>query len=273
MDKDMASTLVHTGRDSHVFVSKRLQECNDLQGMEGGIDTAHVSYLHRYEVDTDPMHQGTLALDDIKSDGNVIFEIEKNDFGLTLFGRRNGDADTYYWRITQWLFPWYTLIPPFGEHALGGHVWVPMDDHSCSRRRLRCCNTGLTHGCAPWWLTWHRRAWLRQPCRQRSTIRRVGRAGEQRRDAPPRARGRSAGVRKGMGLYDASKAALLSLTRTLAAEEAAHGVRVNAVCPGSTLTDFHRARARAAGTDIEALKTQRRDTSMLGRWAEPSEVA
>ncbi len=117
--------------DSHVFVSKRLQECNYLQAMEGGIDTSHVSYVHRYEVDTDPMHQGTRALDYIKADGNVIFEIEKQPFGLTLFGRRNGDADTYYWRVTQWLFPWYTLIPPFGEHALGGHVWVPIDDHNC----------------------------------------------------------------------------------------------------------------------------------------------
>jgi phthalate 4,5-dioxygenase oxygenase subunit len=117
--------------ENHVFVSKRLQESNYLQAMEGGIDTAHVSYVHRYEVDNDPMHQGTRALDYIKADGNVVFDIEKTPFGLTLFGRRNGDADSYYWRVTQWLFPWYTLIPPFGEHALGGHVWVPIDDHSC----------------------------------------------------------------------------------------------------------------------------------------------
>jgi len=116
---------------SHVFVSKRLQECNYLQAMEGGIDTAHVSYVHRFEVDNDPMHRGTKALEYIKADGNVIFEIEKNDFGMTLYGRRNADAQHYYWRITQWLFPWYTLIPPFGEHALGGHVWVPIDDHTC----------------------------------------------------------------------------------------------------------------------------------------------
>jgi len=99
--------------------------------MEGGIDTAHVSYVHRYEVDIDPMHQGARANDYIKADGNVIFSIEKADFCMTLFGRRNGDADTYYWRVTQWLFPWFTLIPPFGDHAMGGHVWVPIDDHNC----------------------------------------------------------------------------------------------------------------------------------------------
>lgn len=114
-----------------VFVSKRVQYSNYLQAMEGGIDTAHVSYVHRYEVDTDPMHQGVKALDYIKADGNVVFEIEKTPFGLSLFGRRNGEPDSYYWRVTQWLFPWFTLIAPFGDHALAGHVWVPIDDHNC----------------------------------------------------------------------------------------------------------------------------------------------
>jgi phenylpropionate dioxygenase-like ring-hydroxylating dioxygenase large terminal subunit len=117
--------------ESHVFVSKRTQDSNYLQAMEGGIDTSHVSYVHRFEVDNDPMHAGTKANDYIKADGNVVFDIEKTDFGLTLYGRRNGEPESFYWRITQWLFPWFTLIPPFGEHALGGHVWVPIDDEHC----------------------------------------------------------------------------------------------------------------------------------------------
>jgi len=79
--------------------------------------------------------------------------------------------------------------------------------------------------------------------------------------------------RKGMGLYDATKAGILAITRTLAFEEAAHGVRVNAVCPGSTLTDFHVAKARAAGKSVETLKTERQSTSLLARWATPQEVA
>ncbi|GAB3626200.1 short-chain dehydrogenase [Pandoraea terrae] len=79
--------------------------------------------------------------------------------------------------------------------------------------------------------------------------------------------------RKGMGLYDATKAGMLAMTRTLAFEEAAHGVRANAVCPGSTLTDFHVNRAQAAGKSIEVLKTQRQDTSLIGRWASPEEIA
>src|SRR5258706_4665909 len=79
--------------------------------------------------------------------------------------------------------------------------------------------------------------------------------------------------RKGMGLYDATKAGMLAMTRTLAFEEAAHGVRANAVCPGSTLTEFHVARGKAAGKSLERLKGERQDTSLLGRWASPEEIA
>jgi meso-butanediol dehydrogenase/(S,S)-butanediol dehydrogenase/diacetyl reductase len=79
--------------------------------------------------------------------------------------------------------------------------------------------------------------------------------------------------RKGMGLYDTTKAGILAMTRTLAFEEAAHGVRANAVCPGSTLTDFHTAKAKAAGKDLEKLKSERATTSLLARWASPQEIA
>jgi 2-hydroxycyclohexanecarboxyl-CoA dehydrogenase len=79
--------------------------------------------------------------------------------------------------------------------------------------------------------------------------------------------------RKGMGLYDATKAGILAITRTLAFEEVAHGVRVNAVCPGSTLTDFHVSKARAAGKSVDTLKSERQTTSLLGRWAMPQEIA
>lgn len=79
--------------------------------------------------------------------------------------------------------------------------------------------------------------------------------------------------RKGMALYDATKAALIAMTRTLAFEETQHGIRANVICPGSTLTDFHVNRTVAAGKSVEELKTQRQDTSLLGRWADPIEMA
>jgi meso-butanediol dehydrogenase/(S,S)-butanediol dehydrogenase/diacetyl reductase len=39
------------------------------------------------------------------------------------------------------------------------------------------------------------------------------------------------------------------------------------------LTEFHVDRARAAGKSLETLKGERRDTSLLGRWATPQEIA
>jgi nitrite reductase/ring-hydroxylating ferredoxin subunit len=117
--------------ESHRYVTKRLQQTSYLQAMEGGIDTSHVSWVHRYEVDRDPMHRHSRALDYIKKDSNVVFDIEEVPHGLTMYGRRLGDEQTHYWRITQWIFPWFTCIPPFGNHALGGHVWVPIDDENC----------------------------------------------------------------------------------------------------------------------------------------------
>jgi 2-hydroxycyclohexanecarboxyl-CoA dehydrogenase len=79
--------------------------------------------------------------------------------------------------------------------------------------------------------------------------------------------------RKGMGLYDATKAGMLAMTRTLAFEEAIHGVRINAVCPGSTLTNFHIRRALATGRSVDQLKSERQSTSLLARWAAPEEIA
>lgn len=79
--------------------------------------------------------------------------------------------------------------------------------------------------------------------------------------------------RKGMGLYDATKAALIALTRTLAHEEAEHGVRVNAVCPGSTLTDYHLKRGVARGLSEKAMQQEVRNDSLFRRWARPEEIS
>jgi meso-butanediol dehydrogenase/(S,S)-butanediol dehydrogenase/diacetyl reductase len=79
--------------------------------------------------------------------------------------------------------------------------------------------------------------------------------------------------RKGMGQYDATKAAILSLTRTLATEEAEHGVRVNAVCPGSTLTPFTLGRAKTRGMTEDELREKGFAPALLNRWATPEEIA
>ncbi|GJD52969.1 Dihydroanticapsin 7-dehydrogenase [Methylobacterium crusticola] len=79
--------------------------------------------------------------------------------------------------------------------------------------------------------------------------------------------------RAGMGQYDVTKAGIVSLTRTLAAEEASRGVRVNAVCPGPTLTPFHIRRGEADGRSRGDLETERRRDCLMERWGTPREAA
>lgn len=79
--------------------------------------------------------------------------------------------------------------------------------------------------------------------------------------------------RVNMGQYDASKAAVLALTRVLACEEARHGIRVNAVCPSSTWTPWTSGRAQARGMSVEELKAKGAVPCLLGRWAEAEEIA
>ncbi|HXF86825.1 MAG TPA: Rieske 2Fe-2S domain-containing protein [Xanthobacteraceae bacterium] len=115
---------------AHRFVSKRLQESNYLQAMEGGIDSSHVSFLHRGELHSDPLHRGTQGAR-YQADTAPKFEVIESRGGLLIGARRNADPGTYYWRITQWIMPWYTMIPPYGANALNGHAWVPIDDENC----------------------------------------------------------------------------------------------------------------------------------------------
>jgi meso-butanediol dehydrogenase/(S,S)-butanediol dehydrogenase/diacetyl reductase len=80
--------------------------------------------------------------------------------------------------------------------------------------------------------------------------------------------------RAGMGQYDTTKAAVLGFTRALAVEEAPHGIRVNAVCPGGTITPYHIERAAQRGVSEETLRRARADDNgLFGRWAEPREIA
>ena len=79
--------------------------------------------------------------------------------------------------------------------------------------------------------------------------------------------------RAGMGQYDVAKAGIISMTKTLAFEEAAHGIRANAVCPGLTLTPFHLRRAQAEGRTREDLDAEAAHGCLARRWAEPREIA
>jgi phthalate 4,5-dioxygenase oxygenase subunit len=118
-------------RDSQRFVSKRIQECNYLQAMEGGIDSSHVSFLHRYTMSSDPLFKGAAGNKYNLADAQPKFEVVQSDGGLLIGARRNAEHGNYYWRVTQWLLPFFTMIPPRGDHSVHGHFWVPIDDENC----------------------------------------------------------------------------------------------------------------------------------------------
>lgn len=76
----------------------------------------------------------------------------------------------------------------------------------------------------------------------------------------------------GAAAYAASKAALLNLTRSMALDHAAEGIRVNAVCPGSVDTDMIRSAWRSQ-SDPAAAERQWKAKHPVGRIASPDEVA
>jgi phthalate 4,5-dioxygenase oxygenase subunit len=115
----------------HSFTSKRLQECNWLQAMEGGIDSSHVSFLHRGSLAADPLFKGAKGNQYNLSDQRPYFEVVESPGGLCIGARRNAEHGHYYWRITQWVMPAFTMIPPRGDHPVHGHFWAPIDDESC----------------------------------------------------------------------------------------------------------------------------------------------
>ncbi len=77
----------------------------------------------------------------------------------------------------------------------------------------------------------------------------------------------------GMAIYDMSKAGVLALMRSLATEFGQRGIRVNAVCPGNTLTDFHVEKMAQKGVSVEQIREMTSGYGLLGRIAEPDEIA
>lgn len=81
---------------------------------------------------------------------------------------------------------------------------------------------------------------------------------------------------KGVAAYSAAKGAVVALTRQLAADYAARGVRVNAVAPGAVRTPLSESQFRARATDedgFQALLAQVIGRYPISRWGTPEEIA
>ena len=132
---DLEWTLV---AESQRFVSKFYQECNYLQGLEGGVDPAHISFLHGVVDGVDDASRREL---DQASAGFLLaaqleraphLEVADTPYGLLIGARRDAGNGMYYWRITQFHLPFHTLPPtdPRPDPLIHSHIWIPVDDVS-----------------------------------------------------------------------------------------------------------------------------------------------
>ncbi len=124
--------------EDHRFVSRRLQENNYVQGIEGGIDSSHISFLHSgltpYQRDNPsarPSRPGRPSTDD----SSPRFTVQDTDYGFVYGANRDAENDSYYWRITPFMMPFFTIIPGqignADEITYSGHGWIPADDENC----------------------------------------------------------------------------------------------------------------------------------------------
>ena len=112
--------------DNRIQVYQR--DCNWIQALEGDIDTGHTVYLHLGGVDASEVPPDSWARYAL-ADRAPRYEVTDTDSGVMYGAYRPAEADTNYWRIANFLFPFYAMVPT-GVLGLEVRVraWVPMDD-------------------------------------------------------------------------------------------------------------------------------------------------
>lgn len=130
---------------SHRYVSKKWQDCNWVQSLEGGIDTSHFSFLHKVLATDEGAARAAMAKaaladqskpDDrirwVQNDPRPKFAVLRHDVGLVIAGGRKTDGADLYWRIAQFLMPNHAYTPAaFPGEIYYGQCWVPVSDTSC----------------------------------------------------------------------------------------------------------------------------------------------
>ena len=120
---------------SHRLVTKNRQDCNWLQGLEGGIGTAHAPILHR-RISKDTQRPGFSVDIAFVTGKPPQVEVDRTDYGSRYAGIRGmGDKGTNFVRAYHFVMPFHQIRPSqFGLHGeaprtiISGHAWVPVDD-------------------------------------------------------------------------------------------------------------------------------------------------
>ena len=109
--------------DAQRNVHKRMQDCNWLQNLEGEVDSSHAPFPARQRRTRRRSSPTTPT-----PTGSPVFEVLETDFGVAIAARRDAGPDEYYWRITPFMLPCYTIVPRARE---ANYIWtaaVPIDD-------------------------------------------------------------------------------------------------------------------------------------------------
>jgi phthalate 4,5-dioxygenase len=123
------------------YLQKTFMECNYLQALEGNIDPAHISYLHRSlqrrpsarkVARTVPGSDKPAAMF-LREDRQPKLEVELTDFGVRNYAIRNAGGGGRYVRVTNFIMP--NKVSVVGNEGRVGegytiHWHVPVDDEN-----------------------------------------------------------------------------------------------------------------------------------------------
>jgi phthalate 4,5-dioxygenase oxygenase subunit len=114
--------------EEQCLVSAYQRECNWLQGLEGDVDTAHIGFLHFGSERAEDAPEGTFRYYTLK-DRAPRYAVLDTEYGSMYGAYRPAGPGQQYWRIAQFLFPFYTMTPTglLGRQVIA-RAWVPMDD-------------------------------------------------------------------------------------------------------------------------------------------------
>ncbi len=114
------------------YASRWEQDCNFVQAMEGELDEAHVSFLHR-RLDQPQVAKDSLIGDYFREDTAPRWRVARTPVGLACGARRTVDGgERHLWRINHFAAPFFTLIAPSDDpHSRIWRAWVPRDNTSC----------------------------------------------------------------------------------------------------------------------------------------------
>jgi phenylpropionate dioxygenase-like ring-hydroxylating dioxygenase large terminal subunit len=113
------------------YASRWMQDCNYAQALEGEIDEAHVSFLHRRFDHEAAAGVAKTALTGgyFQEDTAPRYTVHETSYGLACGARRSVKGEQYLWRVNLFLMPCFTLIPPSDDPGVRlFRAWVPADD-------------------------------------------------------------------------------------------------------------------------------------------------